>query len=324
MANLIPRAVMPLLAGLVAVLALLVLPAQSSAYKTFGTKWPGGKLTYYNGIRAYDPAVKAAVRAWNNSGAKVKLMRVSKKNARVKIRYMPNSTCRGLARLPRAKRTTNATIYLPRPTAPAACRDEFTMTIIAAHEFGHVLGLDHENRRCAVMNPSGNRAGGALCAEAGGTPPWLWRCRILEPDEVRGAIRIYGGTYKASKFKSSPLCQIYGDPPPAGIFSADDSGEENNIVVQLQRGPDGVVPPFLLKQFAGGTPSVYVGYQRDACPAISTATLYSWDSTTPGQLTDPAPIALGVTPGSYCVSVWATDAIGKPSTPTVRWVSITP
>lgn len=322
MANLTSRAATPLIAGLLAALALLALPAQSSAYKTFGTKWPGGRVTYYNGIKAYDPAVKAAVRAWNNSGARVKLIRVSKKKARVKIRYMPDSSCRGLARLPRAKRTTNATIYLPKPTAPAACRDVFTMTIIAAHEFGHVLGLNHENRRCAVMNSTGNRAGGALCAEAGGTPPWLWRCRILEPDEVRGAIRIYGGTYRASKFKSSPLCQIYPDPPPAGIVSADDSGAGDNIVVQLQRGADGVVPPFLLEQFAGGAPSVYVGYRRDVCPAIDTATLYSWEPTVPGQVTQPGTIASGVAPGNYCVSVWATDAIGKPSAPTTRWVTI--
>lgn len=308
--------------GLFAALALLIAPAQSQAYNRFGTKWPGGKITYYNGVKEYDPAVKAAVKAWNGSGAKVKFKRVSKKKARVRIRYMRDSSCRGLARLPRAKRTTRATVYLPAPGAPEFCRDLATITIVAAHELGHVLGLDHESRGCATLNPTGNRGGGSQCAEVGGTPPWLWRCRILEPDDVRGAVKIYGGKAKGSKFAPSPLCPLYADPPPVVSFTAADSGATNRINVSILRPADGVVPSYLTAQFQGGVPFHYVSYGAGACTPITSAARYSWGSAAVGgtlswNLNTPA-----LAPGTYCVTVWAADAVGRPSAPLSTNVAI--
>jgi hypothetical protein len=310
------------LIGLMAALVLLIAPAQSQAYKRLGGKWPGGKITYYNGVKEYDPAVKAAVKAWNGSGAKVKFKRVSKRKARVKIRFMRDSSCRGLARIPRTKRINRATVYLPAPGAPEFCRDPATITIVAAHELGHVLGLDHESRRCANLNPVGNRTGGALCAEVGGTPPWLWRCRVLEPDDVRGAVKIYGGKAKNSKFAPSPLCPLYADPPPVASFSAADSGAANRINVSILRPADGAVPTYLTAQFQGGVPFHYVSYAPGACAPIAAAARYSWGTTPVGgtlswNLNTPA-----LAPGTYCVTVWAADAIGRPSAPVSTNVAI--
>ena len=308
--------------GLFAALALLIAPAQSQAYSRLGNKWPGGKITYYNSIKQYDPAVKAAVKAWNTSGAKVKFKRVSKKKARVRIRYMRNSSCRGLARIPSTKRTRRATVYLPAPTASEFCRDQATMTIVAAHELGHVLGLDHESRGCATLNPTGNRAGGALCAEVGGTPPWLWRCRVLEPDDVRGAIKIYGGKFRLSKFKPSPLCPLYKEPPPVIGLTASDSGAGNRINVSLVRPADGVVPGYLARQFAGGVPFSYVAYAAGPCPDITAATPYSWGSVPVGGALAGSINSGALAPGTYCVSIWAADAIGRPSAPATASVAI--
>jgi hypothetical protein len=308
--------------GLCAALALLIAPAQSHAYSRFGTKWPGGKITYYNSVKSYDPAVRAAVSAWNHSGAKVKFKRVSKKKARVRIGYMKDNTCRGLTRLPRAKRTTRARVYLPAPSSSEFCQDTATVTIVAAHELGHVLGLDHETRECATMNPQGNRAGGTLCAEPGGTPPWLWRCRILEPDDVRGAVKIYGGKFSLSKFKASPLCPLYADPPPVVGLTAADSGATNKIQISMTRPADGVVPGYLARQFAGGTPFSYVAYAAGACPAITAATAYSWGSVPVGGALSGTINSPSLTPGTYCVSIWSADAIGRPSAPALASVTI--
>lgn len=311
------------LIGLCAALALLIAPAQSDAYSRFGTKWPGGKITYYNSVKGYDPAVKAAVSAWNNSGAKVKFKRTSKKKARVRISYMKDSTCRGLTRLPRARRTTRARVYLPAPSSPEFCRDAATMTIVAAHEFGHVLGLNHETKQCATMNPSGNREGGTLCDPAQTTPPWLWRCRVLEPDDVRGAIKTYGGKFRASKFLASPLCPLYGPPPAVTGLTATDSGADNQIRISLTRPADGVVPDYLARQFAGGVPFSYVAYAAGACPPITAATRYSWGSVPVGGLLSGTINGPPLTPGTtYCVSIWAADAIGQPSAPALASVTI--
>jgi hypothetical protein len=71
--------------------------------------------------------------------------------------------------------------------------------ITVAHELGHVLGLDHENHACAVMNP----ASMSLTTDQG---PWSvapercrglkegsWFCRVLSKDDLKGAKKLYGG-----------------------------------------------------------------------------------------------------------------------------------
>jgi hypothetical protein len=299
-------------------------PTQSHAYSRIGGKWAGGKITYYNGIKGYDPAVKAAVSAWNHSGAKVKFVRVSKKKARVKIRYMRDSSCDGLTRLPQTRRTTRATVYLPAPSAPDYCRDKSTITIYAAHELGHVLGLGHETRTCALMNPQGSRQGGSLCAEPGGTQPWLWRCRIIEPDDLRGAIRIYGGKVKLSKFKASPWCPVYAAPPPVTGLSASPTSD-HRIQISMTRPLDGLVPGYLARQFSVPEPFAYVAYAPGPCPAITSAIGYAWRSIPVGGLLSNGVINnSALTPGTtYCVSVWAADAIGQPSAPSTASVKVT-
>src|SRR5262245_39468787 len=113
---------------------VLLVPAKADAYSRLGGKWPGGKITYYNGVKGYDASVREAVSAWNKSGAKVKFKRASRKKARVRIRYMADNSCRGLTRLPRVKRITRAIVYLPSPGAPEYCRDPKSITFVAAHE----------------------------------------------------------------------------------------------------------------------------------------------------------------------------------------------
>ena len=68
------------------------------------------------------------------------------------------------------------------------------ITLVIAHELGHIMGLNHETRRCATMNPS-------VAERCGKTPP----CTILQADDVRGAIARYGGRARTRPRELCPL-----------------------------------------------------------------------------------------------------------------------
>lgn len=78
---------------------------------------------------------------------------------------------------------------------------ELTVT----HELGHVLGLAHARRGCALMRTYGFQRDRS-CPKP--PNPWQIRCRLLERDDVLGAIRRYGGRMK-------PLGPEFCDRAPA-------------------------------------------------------------------------------------------------------------
>ena len=69
-----------------ALLAALVAAAPAQAYKLGGKKWPVRTITYHVGIPQYAEAIAAATRAWNTSGADVRLKEVAQpRRARLRI-----------------------------------------------------------------------------------------------------------------------------------------------------------------------------------------------------------------------------------------------
>jgi hypothetical protein len=79
--------------------------------------------------------------------------------------------------------------------------DRYETALILAHELGHVLGLDHETQQCATMNPSVGADHTTLCPAP---PAGMWTCRLLQPDDVRGAVALYGGTVRG--WRGSSFC----------------------------------------------------------------------------------------------------------------------
>ncbi len=184
--------------GPVLVVPLLVAawasPAQ--AYRLDGIPWPGrpAKITYWNGT-GYQGQVRQAVAAWNASGARVRFVAASKRRAKLRIVYDERrSSDYGLAH------GAASVGYQPRNriTLGRGARGVGVVGVIA-HELGHVIGLVHDDRRCATMNA----AAWSRC----GQPP---NCSILQPDDVRGAIARYGGRPRP---RASELCP----PVPAAL-----------------------------------------------------------------------------------------------------------
>ena len=79
--------------------------------------------------------------------------------------------------------------------------DRYEMALIVAHELGHVLGLDHEDGVCATMNRAVGNDATSHCPIP---PAGMWTCRLLQPDDVRGAVSLYGGTVRP--WRGSSFC----------------------------------------------------------------------------------------------------------------------
>jgi hypothetical protein len=315
------RALIAAAAVVVATLAPTAAPAH--AYKLGGKKWPG-TITYHVGIPQYADAIAEAARAWNASGARVRLKEVaSKRRARLRIldggeggpsgvasvgyvgrRDIFSMTVDGIAisgdvrcgqriRLPdrgyrRVKCVYGARMVLHR-VKKSQLGDPWTrteMAIVAAHEFGHVLGLRHAKNTCAVMSYEREQA----CPKPAGT--WAKRCRLLEADDVAGAIRRYGGRANAL---APEFCDLYPPPPPPLSLTAGVDAD-GMLVVRWTPAP--------------GATGTVIAIGEDACTTDG-GTILGGDSFTTYR-----------PPGRYCVSAYSTDAEGRQGPALTTWVDV--
>jgi hypothetical protein len=169
-----------------ALVAVAILPS-AGAYRLEGGRWPTSTITYYNEVPAYSWAVDTAAYAWNTSGARVQFLKSSRRDAKVLIgiRWFKNAGDANVQRV--GGRFVSAQVGI------RSGQDRYTMALVLAHELGHVLGLDHEDRVCATMNSYLADGSPKHCAAV---PKGKWTCRLLRVDDVRGAVSLYGGTVR--------------------------------------------------------------------------------------------------------------------------------
>jgi uncharacterized membrane protein len=168
-------------------------------------------------------------------------------------------------------------------------------TQVIVHEMGHVMGLDHEDRRCAIMNS----VVGGSCRQ----PPEIWRfrCRLLEKDDIRGGVKLFGG--KVGKV-GPEFCDRVA--PPAA---------PTNVSVTAPGAGDSSGGPRVSWTTPGGKIEyVRVLRRRDTCPVAAEdggAVVVANEDATPGQaqFTDDG---FGLEPGRYCYAVVAIGELGRP------------
>ena len=220
----------------------VLLTGTADAYVAPGRPWPGGVVRYYNAALDQAWAVKRAVDAWNSSGARIRLVAVPPSQADVRIEHFAHVSCTINAEAT-VGYTRTARIWIFRRNDASPYCNRYTAAESLAHEFGHVLGLGHETRGCAAMNPVGTLEGPELCPKA---QRWQWRCRLLTPDDVAGAIALYGGTAAPQR---GPLdCNLYpGIGVPTGLH-LESTPVSHQFRITFHRPSSVAIPRFLSAQ----------------------------------------------------------------------------
>ena len=185
---------------------LLALAAPAAdAYVVGGNPWPGSTITYWVAAKRYSAGVATAARNWNRSKVGIRFARASRSSADVVVGY-GGPRCGGETVMGYGGYDESTTVYLG-----AGCSGSL-ISLTATHEFGHVLGLDHENSKCARMNAS---------FEPNGTPSHCgshslayWLAHPLRPDDVKGAKAIYRSSGRTPNTDSSPDHPYYDDHNP--------------------------------------------------------------------------------------------------------------
>ena len=286
-------------------------PGATAAFERAGWRWPTRRITYFVAARANAGAVRAAVRKWNRSGMRLRFVQVPRRRARVVIRYWPQTGCvpggiTGTTYDQSNGRPVRAEVRISRPYPTNVACSRWAITMVVAHELGHVLGLAHEATRCALMNSTLVTLSPERCIPP--LEPWRWRCRVLERDDVRGAVRLYGGRVRP---RGRPICDLFAVPDtPRSLTAAPDGF--GGLVASFERPPSRRPPPHVL----AGPDSYLVAYRLNTCPvspddpaAITTAGLW----TVPEGGVQQVPIQ-PPGPGRWCVGAWGRDGVGRFST----------
>jgi hypothetical protein len=299
-----------IVAAAAAVLVCVAAPA-SQAYVVEGRPWPGGTIRYYNAASDQAWPVARAVYVWNHSGARVQFVPSSLESAQLLIKHYSHNRCVGHAEAT-VGYVPNATMWLPRIDESSRICNSYSSAHAVAHELGHVLGLGHEERGCALMNGVGTWRGAQHCSQH---EYWTWRCGLVEPDDVNGAVKLYGGRMSTV---SRGSCSAY-TPIRAPSLSAE--RRDGGIVgLRFGRPAPPLLPPFLaaLTRSEGGWAFAHA---RDACPTeFVGAKRYAWSVGIGEQMAIAERLSQ---PGRYCYAVWSTDPLGRPSErPATAWVTV--
>ncbi|MDQ6836263.1 MAG: PKD domain-containing protein [Actinomycetota bacterium] len=290
------------LVALIAVGACVGITAgPASGYVTGGQRWPSHRIPYFD-TGPDHAAVRAAVRAWNTSGANLRFVPVARRAAHVLIVELRPPGCYGVDGF-----GTLGYSHQGDRVQLRACPNRAQDAIVAAHELGHVLGLNHELHGCATMNP-------AAQLRCGLPRPYFTNCRLLERDDIRGAISRYGGHLRP--IHSPQFCPQYSRPRPATSMTVTGNtppAQQLWATLQIPRERRLIiVPGFGFKQTG---PQLLVSLYRHAgsCPpgAPHGHPVSEGTPSHTGRLHIALDPRAQLKPGPWCYAAWTRDAAGR-------------
>lgn len=275
-------------------------------------RWPEPVIRYHVAYPAIASVFRRAVGIWNRSGAEVRWRPVSAARAQVTVRrvkmmrlagwagqvyrpgtrkkFRPGDRHGSIIKIdPQVSRMTHDRSDPDRPSL-----NQRLALQIVAHEMGHILGLAH-NEECAVMNPTLKIA----CPDPPG--PDLYRCRVLEADDLRGAIRLFGGSARP---QGADWCPVSGLP----------AAVEDLTVTYAPITPPNTVPTLTWswKLPALDRPG-YVGTRigpADACPGRSPRGPWTNVLNRPPDSSYTRTFISRLPPGEYCANAFSMDIWG--------------
>lgn len=160
--------------------ALVVSSVAAGDVATPGARWPGPTVSVWNAT-SYGAASQSAIRAWNDAGARIRFVRAASRSAADVVIVYGKLRQQGRADL--GYRPNGSTVWVARGLGRRGA------AIIMSHELGHVLGLRHAYRRCALMEPVVELGAGSFCGTAACRE--LWRC-LVQPDDRARLVALYG------------------------------------------------------------------------------------------------------------------------------------
>jgi hypothetical protein len=304
------------LAAAAALILLLTGVGQARGYAVQGKPWPGGRILYFDDAPDQAWAIGQAVNAWNESGANVQFVAAPPSQAQVVIEHFPRDDCftpsASVAGEAPVGYVRHAVVYVSRLDDRSQKCNRYASAEVVAHELGHVLGLGHEVRACATMNPSATFRGPDLCAQA---PVGEWYCSLLEADDVAGAVALYGGTARP---RSSDLCPLYAGAAAPARLRVDGAGVPGSVEASFVRPPDPALPLFL-RSFAGES-GFAAAIGRGSCPASPARSVRAPWTAGVGKPQTQVFESLGT--GSWCVAVWAIDTLGRAGARATAWIRL--